>query len=110
MPLKLTPMPRGVAPTRLTLPDIVHRFKSFTTSQYPTNVLQNNWPPSVGKLWQRNYYEHIIRDEHELNRIRVYIINNPAQWAQDENNPANVNIKRQNPTMGQGIKFEDSRK
>lgn len=41
-------------------------------------------------LWQRNYYEHIIRDENELNRIREYIINNPLQWTDDENNPANI--------------------
>jgi putative transposase len=83
--------PQGVAPTILTLPDVVHRFKSFTTSQYRMNVIHNNWPPFPGKLWQRNYYEHIIRNENELNRIREYIINNPAQWPEDENNPVNVN-------------------
>jgi REP element-mobilizing transposase RayT len=38
------------------------------------------------KLWQRNYYEHIIRDENELNRIRKYILTNPAKWENDENN------------------------
>lgn len=42
-------------------------------------------------LWQRNYYERIIRNENELNRIREYIINNPALWLEDENNPVNVN-------------------
>lgn len=31
-------------------------------------------------VWQRNYYEHIIRHENELNRIREYIVNNPLQW------------------------------
>ena len=84
--------PRGVAPTtaiQLALTDIMHRFKSFTTSQYRTNVLQNNWPPFPGKLWQRNYYERIVRNENELNRIREYIRNNPARWADDENNPVN---------------------
>ena len=39
------------------------------------------------KLWQRNYYEHVIRDEDDLNRIRQYILDNPARWAKDENNP-----------------------
>ena len=34
----------------------------------------------MGKLWQRNYYEHVIRDENELNRIRQYIIDNPKNW------------------------------
>jgi len=41
-------------------------------------------------LWQRNYYEHIIRNDDELRRIREYIRNNPAQWATDENNPENI--------------------
>ena len=36
--------------------------------------------------WQRNYYEHIIRNEFELNRIREYIINNPLNWELDRNN------------------------
>jgi hypothetical protein len=83
--------PQGVAPTttQLALTDIMHRFKSFTTSQYRTNVLQNNWPPFPGRLWQRNYYERIVRHENELNRVREYIRNNPARWADDENNPLN---------------------
>ena len=38
-------------------------------------------------LWQRNYYEHVIRNETDLARIREYIQNNPAQWALDEENP-----------------------
>jgi putative transposase len=38
-------------------------------------------------LWQRNYYEHIIRDEEELNRIRQYITDNPARWDDDPENP-----------------------
>ncbi len=37
-------------------------------------------------VWQRNYYEHIIRDEKSLENIRNYIINNPARWEEDENN------------------------
>jgi len=39
-------------------------------------------------VWQRNYYEHIIRDEEELNRVRQYIADNPARWQQDPENPA----------------------
>lgn len=39
------------------------------------------------ELWQRNYYEHVIRNETDLQRIREYIQNNPAQWALDEENP-----------------------
>ncbi|MEJ5264491.1 MAG: hypothetical protein WHT29_04165 [Bacteroidales bacterium] len=40
-------------------------------------------------IWQRNYWEHIIRDERELNRIREYIIHNPLQWESDSENPEN---------------------
>jgi REP element-mobilizing transposase RayT len=46
----------------------------------------NNIPFS----WQRNYYEHIIRSENELNEIREYILNNPIKWSEDEGNPDNV--------------------
>ncbi len=45
----------------------------------------------IYNVWQRNYYEHIIRDERDLNQIRDYIINNPIKWALDEYNPENVN-------------------
>jgi hypothetical protein len=37
--------------------------------------------------WQRNYYEHVIRDDTSLNRIRQYIAENPLQWAMDRENP-----------------------
>lgn len=42
----------------------------------------------VQHVWQRNYYEHVIRNDDELKRIREYIINNPAQWDLDRENPA----------------------
>lgn len=74
---------QGVAPT-LSLCDIVHRFKTLTTKKYIDNVKNNHWPPFNNKLWQRNYYEHIIRTEKSLNDIREYILNNPFNWAQDE--------------------------
>jgi putative transposase len=38
-------------------------------------------------VWQRNYYEHIVRDEHALSAIRKYIVANPARWAWDTYNP-----------------------
>lgn len=82
--------PQGVAPTRLSLPDVVHRFKSFTSTQYRIGVEQFKWQPFRVRLWQRNYYEHIIRSEDELNRVREYIINNPLRWIEDEDNPLNI--------------------
>ncbi len=42
-----------------------------------------------GKIWQRNYWEHIVRDENELHRIRQYIINNPAKWETDRDHVGN---------------------
>jgi len=78
--------PQGVAPT-LSLPDVVHRFKTMTTKRYVDGVKLMGWTPFRGHLWQRNYYEHIIRDETELGRIREYITTNPARWAVDRENP-----------------------
>jgi hypothetical protein len=76
------------APTA-SLGDVVGIFKSISTHEYAMNVQANNWPPFPGRLWQRNYYERIIRNEKEMNRIRQYIINNPSQWDNDKNNPNN---------------------
>ena len=56
----------------------------MTTNAYIRGVKQNGWQPFPGKLWQRNYWERIVRDENELNRIREYIINNPSNWHDDE--------------------------
>jgi putative transposase len=42
-----------------------------------------------GKFWQSNYYEHVIRNEEELNRIRNYIADNPLKWESDRENPVN---------------------
>jgi len=63
---------------------IVQWFKTMTTNEYIRNVKQNHWEPFEGKLWQRNYYEQIVRDEISLRRMREYIVNNPYQWQQDK--------------------------
>jgi len=76
--------PQGVAPTKLSLSDVIHRFKTMTTKRYTDGVKNQGWPPFSDKLWQRNYWEHIIRNEDDLNLIREYIHNNPAQWELDE--------------------------
>ncbi len=61
------------------LPTIIRAVKSASTKRI--NELRN-FPGQ--KLWQRNYYEHVIRDEKDLNRIRKYIKDNPAKWEDDE--------------------------
>jgi putative transposase len=83
--------PQGVAPT-LGLPDVVHRFKTMTTKRYADGVKRLGWEPFRGRLWQRNYYEHIIRNEESLNRIREYILTNPMRWALDRENPHRVGV------------------
>ena len=51
-------------------------------------VRANELRGTPGKsIWQRNYYEHVIRSEKELNRIREYIENNPLRWQIDRENP-----------------------
>ena len=66
---------------------VVQWFKTMTTNEYIRGVKQHGWTPFSGKLWQRNYYEHIVRNEHEMNRIREYIVNNPLKWETDQDNP-----------------------
>jgi REP element-mobilizing transposase RayT len=64
------------------LPTIVGSFKSAATKRI--NIVRNAPGTSV---WQRNYYEHIVRDETSLQRLRQYIYNNPLSWQQDQLHP-----------------------
>ncbi|MFH1077149.1 MAG: transposase [Pseudomonadota bacterium] len=73
--------PQGIAPT---VGDVVGAFKSLTANDYIQNVKQNNWQPFNQKLWQRNYYEHIIRNEKTYFEISEYIQTNPLKWQEDK--------------------------
>ncbi len=77
------------APTRgaPTFGDMVGAFKSITTDEYIRRVREAAWPRFGGRFWQRNFYEHIVRDEDELEKIRDYIRRNPLMWAIDRYNP-----------------------
>ncbi|QNM86381.1 hypothetical protein H9W90_04455 [Polaribacter pectinis] len=66
---------------------VVQWFKTMTTNQYIRNVKNNNWQRFDGKLWQRNYWEHIIRNEKSHQNISNYIVNNPLKWNADTLNP-----------------------
>jgi REP element-mobilizing transposase RayT len=69
------------------LPTIIRSSKSATTKHI------NGIRGTPGQpLWQRNYYEHIIRDERELDDIRQYIVDNPAKWHEDVENPQNFPV------------------
>lgn len=79
------------------LPEIVRALKTFSARRI--NEMRNT--PGA-KLWQRNYYEHIIRNDDELNRIREYIANNPSQWEMDRENPVGAGLKPA-PTMPEWV-------
>jgi len=64
--------------------NLVDWFKTMTTNEYMRGVKQYGWKRFDGKLWQRNYYEHIIRSEEEYERIAGYIIDNPEKWKEDK--------------------------
>lgn len=67
---------------------IIQWFKIMTSDAYIRNVKRADWKPFPGKLWQRNYYEHVIRNEEELNNAREYIMYNPVRWESDRENPS----------------------
>jgi len=77
--------PQGIALTTKpkTIGEMVGAFKSIATVEYIRGVTQMGWQPFPGKLWHRNYYEHIIRNEKSLIKITEYIINNPLNWDDD---------------------------
>jgi REP element-mobilizing transposase RayT len=79
-PLHPSP-PRGTAPGSISA--IVQSFKAVTSRRI------RSLPNMEGvRVWQRGFYDHIIRDDAELNRLRRYIEENPLRWAIDEENPA----------------------
>jgi putative transposase len=71
------------------LGDIVGAFKSLVFKVY-LDWIEINDPSRRAKFWQKNYYEHIIRNDRELNAIRQYIIDNPINWKMDRDNLENL--------------------
>ena len=71
-------------------------FKTMTTNAYIRGVKEYAWESFPGKLWQRSYYDKIIRDERTVGTVRDYILYNPMKWALDENNPATWTESRPN--------------
>lgn len=61
----------------------VQALKSLTTHAYMQGVRSSGWPPFAGRLWQRGYYDRVVRDLDELGAVVEYIRMNPVQWAQD---------------------------
>jgi REP element-mobilizing transposase RayT len=85
--------PTGAA-NRKPLGQLVGAFKTVSTKRI------NEIRGTLGlPVWQRNYYERVIRDDEELNHTRQYIIDNPAHWAEDRENPNNVGVVREPPLL-----------
>lgn len=66
------------------LPKIVGWYKAMTTNEYVRMVRQGVLPPFREKLWQRSFYDHIIRNYDDYLRVWNYIDTNPARWAEDK--------------------------
>lgn len=62
-------------------------YKTMTTNAYIRGVKNHGWPRFPGKLWQRSYFDRIVRDEVELDAIRNYILSNPLGWEIESNCP-----------------------
>ncbi|MCZ6775218.1 MAG: hypothetical protein O7D34_02035 [Ignavibacteria bacterium] len=87
---------RRVAPTsgnkRLTsssLGSIIGQFKSVSAKR-----IKKLCSTSGVSVWQRNYYDHIIRNDDDLHHMCEYIANNPLRWALDVENPQNISVER----------------
>jgi putative transposase len=78
------PDPEGAASSAPTLGDVVRAFKSLSA------IHVNRLLRRSGPLWQRGYFDHVVRDDRDLERIREYIATNPLRWAPDRGNPQRV--------------------
>jgi len=83
--IKESGQPRGIGPTgkRNSIGEMIGAFKSLSTLAYIQSVKNDNWPSFDKKLWQPNFYEHIIRDEPSFLQIVEYIETNPLKWRDD---------------------------
>lgn len=77
------------SPVKGSVPTIIRSFKSSVTQKA-------QWMGMMTPIWQRNYYEHVIRNEDELDQTRLYIQDNPRRWLEDAENPSR-------PGRGTGI-------
>lgn len=76
---------QGAASSTPTLGAIMRAFKSISAISVNRMIARSGRP-----VWQRNYYEHIIRSEDDLAAVRQYIADNPMKWEHDKENPANI--------------------
>jgi putative transposase len=81
--------PLQSGPAKGSLGAFVGGFKAAVTKR----INESRGSPGT-PVWQRNYFEHVIRNEDSLNRVRQYILDNPMHWEFDRENPAGLNRKR----------------
>ena len=79
----------GTMPEPPALGRIIGAFKSITTRDYTAGAKSGCWQTTKLGLWQRGYYDHVVRDEADEARIVEYIHANPIRWATDPENPVN---------------------
>jgi hypothetical protein len=77
-----------------TLGTIIRAFKSKSVNDTIAHIEENRLD-MIGKIWQRNYFEKIIRNERDLEGVREYIRNNPYKWEEDEENPNRIGNSQQ---------------
>ncbi len=65
------------------LPTVLEWWKTMTTNAYIRAVKHGQFPPFDRRIWQRSFYEHIIRSEAELYEVRKYVVENPEKWHLD---------------------------
>jgi len=87
------PEENGAASSAPTLGDVVRAFKSLSA------IRVNRLLRRFGPLWQRNYYEHVIRNERELEKIREYMATNPLKWALDRENPQRTGLSAEEDAL-----------
>jgi putative transposase len=78
---------RHIGPT---LPEIIQWFKTMTTNEYIHGVKEGTFQRFNKHLWQRSYYDRIIRNEKEMNNIQAYIHYNPLKWDWEKHHPENL--------------------
>jgi REP-associated tyrosine transposase len=71
-------------PTSNTIPTIIRGYKAAVTKQINSLNINAGVYNMPERIWQRNYYEHVIRNEASLNKIREYIMSNPLNWQEDD--------------------------
>ena len=93
-PLRGCPIPVRGCP----IGDVMDWFKTMTTNEYIRMVKQNILPRFDKRVWQRNYWEHIVRNENENLKISEYIKTNPFKWNDDKLNGGTGNIVMESKT------------